>query len=671
MALEQAGCCSSVFHARNPMKVRCEKRACDILGSHTAEPVAKRLRSKSIVSYDGGTSAVHAMSCTIHQFSLVGGKDYESKEVRLQQLLARLPSNGVAVAIYVDPSSAATVQSIVDTFAAEPAFSSNSRLTEESIRLASASVSDHSFLNDSGASLFCAEEKRPTADTMSCASTASGEPSPSRTLSRLRSDDSINSAGSFGYGCTDWRADSSGDEHSGPVCNQTSPAIKPPPIYVVTHNASLSGSNLGERHCQYLFNYDMPSSGHEYVRRLAELSVPHSLHRVVYTLVSDGQQATRRCREIVGLLRRAKEAVLACESIDSLSKAAELDSAIQQLDPVAEMEEGSEPEEDKDDDINDDCSCFRCRSQVYCSIALHAPSSLLPGRPRVEAVHVPLQAIKNMETSPELFAPRVADHVCTVICLHCLYNHTPWDGWEHLFALPAGMGGIRVVFVLADDVSWHTYPDSGTFCAGVAWLDLLDASSMDRTDRLLDMLIEHETKLLDGHSERIILMGASQGGAQAMLRLLRSQRHLGGWIGAVCHIPTVPHLPRNRDPLLTANDSIVNSNAPVRLLAGELDTVFPPALILRDAARLRNVGRFTNVSVEIQKGLSHDGFLAGRVKQHSSMTASDGLEDGLSHGDVVQADPVLRPGELAKARHSVPELLFARRHLPSMLQRVL
>jgi len=243
-------------------------------------------------------------------------------------------------------------------------------------------------------------------------------------------------------------------------------------------------------------------------------------------------------------------------------------------------------------------------------------------------VRVPLQALEDLSAVAPLMASRVQNHACTLICLHNMYCHTPWDGYEHLFALPAGMGAVRVVMVLATGSSWHDYPDVGSFAGGVAWMDILDMESMNKADRLIERLVEHEVGLLGGQGERLFLMGASQGGGQSMLHFLRSRRRLGGWIGAVCHAPTAPHTPCNEDPLTDASRPLVNCDRPMRLLAGELDSTFPAALALRDVERLRRVGGFTNVEVTVQKGLTHEG-----------------PED--------DSDP--------------PELMFLQKHLPSMI----
>ena len=78
-------------------------------------------------------------------------------------------------------------------------------------------------------------------------------------------------------------------------------------------------------------------------------------------------------------------------------------------------------------------------------------------------------------------------------------------------------------------------------------------------------------------------------------------------MGSVCHVPTVPHTPRHRDPLLLAAGRSVNRDRPVRFLSGGDDCVFPPTLVLRDAARLREVGGFTDVYVEVCPKMTHDG----------------------------------------------------------------
>merc|ERR1719210_2194493 len=86
----------------------------------------------------------------------------------------------------------------------------------------------------------------------------------------------------------------------------------------------------------------------------------------------------------------------------------------------------------------------------------------------------------------------------------------------------------------------------------------------------------------------------------------------------------------------------------MRLLAGESDSVFPPALILHDVARLRNVGGFNDVEVEVRKGLHHNEYLKNAK-----------IEGGLNN----DAAPVLR-----RAWKQRPELFFIRQHLPSMVR---
>merc|ERR550514_880817 len=161
------------------------------------------------------------------------------------------------------------------------------------------------------------------------------------------------------------------------------------------------------------------------------------------------------------------------------------------------------------------------------------------------------------------------------------------------------MGTVRVVLVLASGMSWHEYPDWGTFSGGCSWMDMLDADSMLETDRLIERLLDYETKNLEGRSDRIVLMGCSQGGGQSMLRFLRSKRRLGGFIGGVCHAPTGPHMPRDMDPLLDPDRPRCNCGRPVRIQCGGSDAMFPPALVRRDAERLRDVGGFADVEVEV------------------------------------------------------------------------
>ncbi|CAJ1437483.1 unnamed protein product [Effrenium voratum] len=163
-----------------------------------------------------------------------------------------------------------------------------------------------------------------------------------------------------------------------------------------------------------------------------------------------------------------------------------------------------------------------------------------------------------------------------------------------------------------------------------------------------------QAALLNGQSERIVLMGMSQGGGQSMLRFLRSRIRLGGWAGSVCHVPTAPHTPRDRDPLLTSARPSVNRDRPLRLLAGESDMVFAPGLVLADAARLRDVGGFTDVQVELRKGLAHEGPLPNAPSV-------------LPRSDSKDSQTLRRAKSFAKAEKECPDLLFVQRHLPNMV----
>jgi len=169
-----------------------------------------------------------------------------------------------------------------------------------------------------------------------------------------------------------------------------------------------------------------------------------------------------------------------------------------------------------------------------------------------------------------------------------------------------------------------------------------------------------------------------------MLRFLRSNLKLGGWIGSVCHVPTAPHTPRDRDPLIAVGRPSINMNQPVRLLAGESDCVFPSGLVLRDTARLRNVGGFTNVQVDVRKGLRHEGYLEEAKTQiveppvHVASPAKAGMR--LSRKTTLELEDAEKTGsnESAHGRHKwsktrvrgerkVPELMFLQKHLPTMV----
>jgi len=306
------------------------------------------------------------------------------------------------------------------------------------------------------------------------------------------------------------------------------------------------------------------------------------------------------------------------------------------------------------------CDCPHCQGKIAAAMSFHRP----PGAsaPRVEVVRLPLQSIENLEKHAPLIAPRLPGHVCTIIALHCLYVHTPWDGFEQLFAPLALEGSVRVVLVLAKDSSWHDYPDTAALCAGgVSWMDILDMDSMDRTDALLERLVDHEAELLGGDSEKIIMMGMSQGGGQSMLRFLRSRRRLGGWLGSVCHVPTAPHTPRSRDPLVDPARTLVNCDRPVRLLSGECDSVFPPGLVLRDADRLREVGGFTDVQVDVQRCMAHDGFQ--EPARGALAVATRRAADGVCKGPADSATLAT----MRRAMESVPDLCFLQRNIADMV----
>jgi hypothetical protein len=382
-------------------------------------------------------------------------------------------------------------------------------------------------------------------------------------------------------------------------------------------------------HCTHLINYDLPASGREYVRRLASFTAEREAPKspssspqerqkdvcICYTFVEEAELKSRRCKELVGVLRRAQSAASKSdEDIDNFLKAIELDSALLQLSPE-ENDWGSQEDDEDEDDESGLCDCIHCQGRSVASVSYHEPPAVEGTRrsykPQVEVVHLHLRGLEAegeaWDSLVALTAPKL-NHACTLVSLHPLYSHTPWDGYEHHFAaLPPGTGAVRVILVLAEQGSWHDYPDCGTFAGGVAWVDILDMDSMDRTDRLLEKLVDHEVALLGGESERLVLMGSSQGGGQSMLRFLRSRHRLGGFLGAVCHVPTEPHAPFGRDPLVEKGRPSVNLDRPIRILSGMLDSTFPLPLVLRDVTRLRDVGGFRDVEVEVLPDHQHEG----------------------------------------------------------------
>jgi predicted esterase len=209
-------------------------------------------------------------------------------------------------------------------------------------------------------------------------------------------------------------------------------------------------------------------------------------------------------------------------------------------------------------------------------------------------------ALSALSALSVLSAPRLP-HDVTLICCHNMYCHTPWGDAEQHFAIPGAI--VRVLLVLAPNGSWHDYPDWASLAGGVAWCDLLDMASLDRADDLLERLVSHETKLLGGRSERLVLFGLSQGGCQALLRFLRSPTPLGAFVGAVCHVPTAPHTPLSQDPLRAPLGC--NARRPIRLLAGRSDSTLAPGLVRRDVERLRAAG-FSDVDACFVDGLGHD-----------------------------------------------------------------
>jgi len=581
---------------------------------------------------------VEAMRSAVHQFGIVEG-EYDSKETRLQQLLERLPSEKGAAVIFAEPSSQAAVAATMD------------RCRRRAVAAAA---------------------KQKAGRTKAVASMAQGE--------------DVSEAILREWTCPCCTLSNSGLADACLACGARRGAFPRVTVVALKHEASARAAQFAGVSCQLVINYDPPRSGQEYVRRLAalhesEVQAP-APPRVAYTFVEESELKSRAVREVAALLQSTRPHVGA-------GKAAELDSALEVLNLVADEDEEDDEEWGSDDD-GEECDCAHCRGSILASTSFHpllpAPGEQLSTSSGVEVVRLPLRALEDFDKAVPFIAPRHPGHSCTLVCLHCLNVHTPWDGWEQYFAPLGFRGFLRVVLVLADNVSWHDYPDSALLCSGgSSWVDILDMESMDRSDLLLERLVDHEAALLNGHSERIVLMGMSQGGGQSMLRFLRSNLRLGGWVGSVCHVPTAPHTPRSCDPLIVEGRPTINRDRPIRLLAGESDCVFPPGLVLRDAARLRNVGGFTDVEVEVRTQMCHEGIMeepkpakspekpalrkggSKNLSPEKSERAKAGRSTRAAGRKAVDEVALHRMKSFARAMKRVPDLLYLQRHLPTLV----
>lgn len=570
------------------------------------------------------------MKRAVHQFGLVGGEDYDPKEERLQQLLDRLPEDSSTTIICGTAASQAVVTSALER-CRRKVLAAAARCRAE--RVKAASTAQGSDVAGAGASR---EEMAPW------------------TCGRCTLENG-------------WLA----DECS--ACGARRGAF-PQVSVCIAEQAGGRSATWTVSSCQIIINYDMPRSSAEYVRRLAALEQQEVANprtpRVAYTFVEEKELKGRQGKEMVELLKNTRKCV-------KPAKKAEIDSALELIDYSNDGEDEEEDEEEEDDGDDEDweaCDCAHCRGSILGSTSYH-PLLPVPGvvhntMTGIEVVRLPLKGLEDFDKTVPFIAPRVMGHSCTLICLHCLNVHTPWDGWEQFFAPPELTGTMRVVLVLAEGQSWHDYPDSALLGAGgSSWVDILDMDSMDRSDMLLERLVDHEAALLNGQSERIVLMGMSQGGGQSMLRFLRSKIRLGGWVGSVCHVPTAPHTPRSRDPLTARGRPTVNRDRPVRLLAGESDCVFTPGLVLGDAARLRDVGGFTDVEVEVRSGLAHEGPLEDKPAESASPAKQVVSKRGNRQTEAATPDAIAlqRAKSFLKAENQQPDLLFVQRWLPSMV----
>eukprot|EP00747_Dinoflagellata_sp_TGD_P098360 gnl/TRDRNA2_/TRDRNA2_167427_c0_seq1.p1 gnl/TRDRNA2_/TRDRNA2_167427_c0~~gnl/TRDRNA2_/TRDRNA2_167427_c0_seq1.p1 ORF type:complete len:630 (+),score=102.12 gnl/TRDRNA2_/TRDRNA2_167427_c0_seq1:46-1935(+) len=565
-------------------------------------PVHKQqFRSRCLMSAEAQARAM-CRSMVVHQFGLVDikNRDYDSKKVRLVQLLERLPVGSGSVVVVAEQESIAAAQAAVNLY--------HKRTITARRRAEEATASQQKLAPADGIPVWPlhANQERQIA-------------APCRNLVRQDTCCDPRTRATCSRKCD--------EPHGGEFCPHYAGehekhmdawvALEPPVRVDVAMAGHKAAETVGCGY-RYVINYDFPSGARDYLQRL-DLLLEGDTPGICYTFVEEQQLNERRCRDVVALMRRARRMVAKSERYGGVQRATEFDSQLLLLvqEEVADEDDDVVPgkqQKDAKEDVGHGpaCDCNHCSGKSLASVSYHSGyqrmSFAAAQSPRVEVVHLPWRALQNLTMAAPLVAPRLPDHNFTVICLHNMNCHTPWDGWEHLFALPQGMGSVRVVMALADGGSWHDYPDIGSFSGGVPWIDILDPSSMMKTDMLIERLVEHEASLLDGQSERIVLLGMSQGGGQSMLRFLRSSRPLGGWIGAVCHAPIAPHMPREFDPLLAMERPTLNCGRPMRFLAGEVDTIFPASLAIRDAERLRDVGGFTDVKVKIEPGLKHDGY---------------------------------------------------------------
>lgn len=571
------------------------------------------------------------MKRAVHQFGFVGGEDYDSKEARLQQLLDRLPEDSGTTIIFCTAASQATVTSAVER-CKRKALAAAARCRAERVKAAS-TAQDSDVAG--GAGVGASREEMGLWQCGRC------------TLEN------------------GWLADEC------LACGARRGAF-PKVSVCIAEQAGGRNATWSASSCQIIINYEMPRSSAEYVRRLAAFEQQEAVNLrtplVAYTFVEEKELKGRQGREMVELLKCTRKCVRP-------SKKAEIDSALELIDYSNEGEEEDDEEEGDDGEDDDEaCDCAHCRGSILGSTSYH-PLLPVPGvvhnaMTGIEVVRLPIKGLEDFDKTVPFIAPRVIGHSCTLICLHCLNVHTPWDGWEQFFAPPELTGTMRVVLVLADGLSWHDYPDSALLGAGgSSWVDILDMDSMDRSDMLLERLVDYEAALLNGQSERIVLMGMSQGGGQSMLRFLRSKIRLGGWVGSVCHVPTAPHTPRSRDPVTARGRPTVNQDRPVRLLAGESDSVFTPGLVLGDAARLRDVGGFTDVEVEVRSGLAHEGPLDEYKPAEPASPAKQAVSKRGGRAEAAAPDAIAlqRAKSFLKAEKQQPDLLFVQRWLPSMV----
>jgi len=205
---------------------------------------------------------VEAMRSAVHQFGIVEG-EYDSKDMRLQQLLERLPAEKGAAVIFAEPSSQAAVAATMD------------RCRRRAVAAAA---------------------KQKAGRTKAVASMAQGEDVSEELLRE--------------WTCTCCTLSNGGLADACIACGARRGAFPRVTVVVLKHEASARAAQFAGVSCQLIINYDPPRSGQEYVRRLTALHESEAQApappRVAYTFMEESELKSRVVREVAALLRSTR-----------------------------------------------------------------------------------------------------------------------------------------------------------------------------------------------------------------------------------------------------------------------------------------------------------------------------------------------------------------------------